>query len=132
MAEKTVPSTGGATTSAGRETTRAHERHVLPPVDIYETPTEIVLLADLPGVRKDDLDLRLEDSVLTIRALPHHLAPGEPLEREYELAPFFRQFELSEEVDQAKLGAELKHGVLTVHLPKAQKMKPRHIEVKTD
>jgi len=101
-------------------------------VDIYETPEELVLLADLPGVRKEDLDLRLEDNILTIRAKPHSLAPGEPVEREFELLSFFRQFEISEEIDREKIAAELKHGVLTLHLPKAQKMKPRQIQVRAE
>lgn len=130
MAEKTVPGASSAATPA-RETTRAPETYIHPPVDIYETPEELVLLADLPGVRQADLDLRLENHILTIRGTPRHLAPGQAVEREYELATFFRQFELSEEVDEARVSAGLKHGVLTVHLPKAQKAKPRQIEVKT-
>ncbi len=127
--ERTVASGKGA---AAREATRTRERHVPPPVDIYETPEELVLLADLPGVQKGDLDLRLEDNILTIRAKPQSLAPGEPVEREFELQGFFRQFDISEEIDQEKITAELKHGVLTLHLPKAQKVKPRQIEVRAE
>ncbi len=128
MAERTFAEPGRQTKS--RETTRAEERYVAPPVDIYETAEGLVLMADLPGVRKEDLEVRVEDNVLTIQARPHHIAPADPVYREFELQNFFRQFELSEEVDQARIGAELKHGVLTLHLPKAEKAKPRRIEVR--
>ena len=57
-------------------------------------------------------------------------APGGPVYREYGLVNFFRQFELNEKVDQSKISAELKHGVLTLNLPKAEEAKPRKIEVR--
>ncbi len=131
MAEKTVAAAAPAGQPArSREATRAGDRYVAPAVDIYETAEELVLLADLPGVGKDDLEVRVEDDVLTIRATPHHVAPGEVVWREFELPNFFRQFELSEVIDQEKISADLKHGVLTLHLPKAEKARPRKIEVK--
>ena len=93
-----------------------------PPVDIYETPDGLVVLADLPGVAKDGLDLRVENNLLTIRGKPAHSAPGDVVYREYDLVNFFRQFELNERVDQPKISAELKNGVLTLKLPKAAKL----------
>ncbi|GIV04242.1 MAG: heat-shock protein [Candidatus Binatia bacterium] len=131
MAEKTVsPTSGSAQPARSREATRAEDRYVAPAVDIYETPEELVLVADLPGVGKDDLEVRVEEDVLTIRATPKHAVPGEVVWREFELPQFFRQFELSEVIDQEKISADFKHGVLTLHLPKAEKAKPRKIEVK--
>ncbi|MCS6926361.1 MAG: Hsp20/alpha crystallin family protein [Candidatus Binatia bacterium] len=129
MAEKTVATTSGRQVASERERTRTQERYVSPPVDIYETPNELVLLADLPGVAPDDLEVRLEDDILTIRGQAKHLRTQEPVYQEYELVNFFRQFELSEQIDQGKVSADLKHGVLTLHLPKTEKAKPRQITV---
>jgi HSP20 family protein len=131
MAEKTVAAVpSGQQLATGREGTRAQDRYVLPPVDIYETSESLVLMADLPGVSKEDLDLRVDNNVLTLQGKPSHAASGEAIYREYELVNFFRQFELSEQVDQEKIAADFKQGVLTLHLPKVEKLKPRQIEVK--
>jgi HSP20 family protein len=130
MAEKTVAAVpSGQPVATGREGTRSQERHMLPPVDIYETPESLVLIADLPGVAKEDLDLRVDNNVLTLQGKPSHAASGEAIYREYELVNFFRQFELSEQVDQENIVADFKQGVLTLHLPKVEKPKPRQIEV---
>ena len=75
------------------------------------------------------MDLRVENNLLTIRGKPAHSAPGDVVYREYDLVNFFRQFELNERVDQPKISAELKNGVLTLKLPKAEEAKPRRIEV---
>ena len=130
MAEKTVAAQGAETPQSSREETRSQERYVTPPVDIFETVDGLVVKADLPGVAKEGLDVRVENSLLTIRGKAAHVAPGEPVYREFELLNFYRQFELNERVDQSKISAELKHGVLTLHLPKAEEAKPRKIEVR--
>jgi HSP20 family protein len=129
MAEKTVATTSGQPVTTGREGTRAQERYVQPPVDIYETPEGLVLLADLPGVAPNDLEVRLENNILTIQGKAQQSLPSEPISREYELGNFFRQFELSEQVDQGKIAARFQHGVLTLQLPSAEKAKPRQIAV---
>jgi HSP20 family molecular chaperone IbpA len=128
MAESTVatPEVQKPTTT---ESTRHHERYVAPPVDIYETQEGLVVLADLPGVAQEGLDVRVDNHVLTIRGHAHHAVPGEAIYREHEPVNFFRQFELSDTVDQSRITADLKWGVLTVTLPKAEKAKPRQIEV---
>jgi len=128
MAEKTVPQ-HAADEEARKEVTRSQERYVTPAVDIYETLEGLVVKADLPGVAKDGLDLRVENNLLTIRGRAGHAAPGELLYREYELAHFFQQFELNDKVDQLNISAELKNGVLTLKLPKAEEAKPRRIDV---
>lgn len=130
MAEKTVAARSQEKSTPNRETTRSQERYVTPPVDIYENGEGLVVKADLPGVAKENLDVRVENNLLTIRGKPAHVAPGDPIYREYELVNFFRQFELNERVDQSKISADLKHGVLTLLLPKAEEAKPRKIEVR--
>jgi HSP20 family protein len=112
------------------ERTRHHERYVAPPVDIYETREGLVVLADVPGVAQEALEVRVDNNMLTIRGHARHGVPGEVTYREYELVNFFRQFELSEKVDQSRITADLKSGVLTLHLPKAEEAKPRQIEVR--
>lgn len=129
MAEKTVATSHGQAPAREGERTRAPERHLVPPVDIYDTPEGLVLLADLPGVATEDLEVRVDNNVLTFQAKATHAAPGEALSREYELSNFFRQFELSEEVDQERISAQLTHGVLALHLPRVEKPKPQKIAV---
>ena len=130
MAEKTV-AMAGETSPTTAEETRAMERHVTPAVDIYETPDGLVLMADLPGVEQENLEIRSDNNVLTIWGVTHAVTPGEPVSREYELLNYFRRFELGEKIDQGKITAELKHGVLTLQLPKAEAARARRIEVKT-
>ena len=67
--------------------------------------------------------------LLTIQGKAKHTLTSEPISREYELGNFFRQFELSEQVDQGKIAARFQHGVLTLQLPRAEKAKPRQIAV---
>lgn len=71
----------------------------------------------------------MENNLLTIRGITAHGGSGESLYREYQLVDFFRQFELGDKVDQAKISAELKQGVLTLRLPRVEEAKPRKIEV---
>jgi HSP20 family protein len=104
-----------------------------PDVDIFETEKEITLLADMPGVKIDDLTIDLRESVLTLSG---DVAPFEGSEEkdvvvEYETGKYYRQFTLSEVIDQKEISAELKDGVLRLMLPKVEKAAPRKIEVKT-
>jgi HSP20 family protein len=102
-----------------------------PRVDILETEQEILLLADMPGVKPSDVDVRFENGELTIHG--RRTAPASPKRRvlsEYEPAHYHRAFRLAEDVAADRIEAELKNGVLTVHLPKAEATKPRKIAVK--
>ena len=129
MAEKTVAMPDNQEVETQPEGTRTRERYVTPPVDIYEVPEGLVVTADLPGVTHEQLDVRVDQNVLTIRAQAGHASAAEPTYREYQLVNYFRQFELSDKVDQSKISADLKHGVLTLMLPKAEEAKPRQIAV---
>ena len=136
MAEKTVPAVnrsetnGHQQTDGNREVTRARERYAQPPVDIYETDNALMLLADMPGVSKEDLEVRVDQDTLTIQGKAKDLVPGEPVYREFELTGFFRQFEISDDIATDKINAELKYGVLSLTLPKAEKAREKKIEVK--
>jgi HSP20 family protein len=103
-----------------------------PAVDIFETEKEITLLADLPGVKSDELNIDLRDNVLTLTGdvTPWEGAEEEDLLIEYEIGRYFRQFTLSEVIDQDKIDAQLNDGVLRLTLPKIEKSTPRKISVK--
>jgi len=135
MTEKTASLTTekqGALQTASEKSlaTRDETRYVAPPVDIFETEDAIVVIADLPGVGKEDVDIRVDDGILTIKGKAKYSPPADLLREEFSLDGYFRQFQLSDEVDQEKISAETKNGVLTLHLPKAEKSKPRQIKVK--
>jgi HSP20 family molecular chaperone IbpA len=104
-----------------------------PRVDIYETDTAIVLKADIPGVKADDLNIDLRDNVLTLvgDVLPAEGSGEESIVVEYETGRYYRQFTLSEVIDQGKIDAKLRNGVLELVLPKVEKATPRKIAVKS-
>lgn len=103
-----------------------------PAVDIHETDQDITLLADLPGVKAQDLQVDIRDNVLTLTAKKTAAAgPKETVVlRETRAGTFFRQFTLSEAIDQTKIEAALVDGVLRLALPKVEKHRPRQISVK--
>jgi HSP20 family protein len=102
-----------------------------PRVDIVETDNELTLYADLPGVKPADVDLRFERGELVLhgRCQPRHPERGALL-TEYEVGDFYRAFTVGESIDGSKISAEFKNGVLTIHLPKTEKVKPRQITVR--
>ncbi|NUQ69774.1 MAG: Hsp20/alpha crystallin family protein [Chthonomonadales bacterium] len=135
MAEKTVANpiaeeeTQVEAAVPTRETTREGERFLPPPVDIYETADGLVVLADLPGVTADRLTVNVKDGILTIEGRSECTMEGTPVYQEFELPHFFRQFELADSVDSGAISASLRHGVLSLTLPKAEAAKPRSIKV---
>lgn len=102
-----------------------------PHVDIFETDKEITLLADLPGVKADALTIDLRDSVLTLigDVAPFEGKDEKDLVIEYEIGRYYRQFTLSEVIDQEKINAKLADGVLRLTLPKVDKATPRTIQI---
>ena len=105
-----------------------------PLVDIFENARELTLLADMPGVKATGLSIDLNENVLTISAEvdAQELGNETCIMREYRTGKYFRQFALPEMVDQGKIGAELREGVLKLTLPKAEAAKPRKIAVRAD
>jgi HSP20 family molecular chaperone IbpA len=103
-----------------------------PRFDIWETDDELVLTGDLPGVNTDDLEVRFEDRELVIHGkVASRHADVEFLYGEYGTGDFYRSFTVGESIAAEKIWAELKNGVVTIHLPKSDDVKPRRIEIKS-
>jgi len=129
MAENTMVRNGNA--GARTEATR-NARFFSPRVDIFENDHELLLFADLPGVSPQDVDLRYERGELILRGkVAATELPGQPVLEEYESGDFYRVFQIHETIDAAKIDAEFKNGVLTVHLPKQEAVKPKQVKVRT-
>jgi HSP20 family protein len=103
-----------------------------PRFDIWETADELVLHGDLPGVGVEDLDIQFEKNQLSIYGRVQRRHAGTTfVDGEYGVGDFFRSFTIGEAIDSSKIHAELRNGVLTLHLPKIDAVKPRRIEVRT-
>ncbi|NNF97921.1 MAG: Hsp20/alpha crystallin family protein [Desulfobacteraceae bacterium] len=102
-----------------------------PSVDIFENEKELVLMADMPGVQAKGLNIDLRDDTLTISGdvEPLFSDKEEEILIEYEMGKYYRQFSLSEVIDQERIDAQLNHGVLRLTLPKVEKASPRKIVV---
>lgn len=113
------------------ETTRSSVIY-RPMTDIYETEDRIVLMADMPAVAPEDVDVTLERRVLTLRGQvrPHGRDGYRLIHAEYREGNFERVFTLSEDIDRERIKATHKDGVLTLELPKAASAKTKRIEVK--
>lgn len=118
------------TASPGDETTKT-ETYFSPHVDIFETEKDVTVIADMPGVVSEGIDLSLEDNILTIQG---HRVPqkqvGRILLEEYESGHYLRRFTVAETIDQEKIEASLADGVLRVRLPKVGPSQPKKIAVK--
>lgn len=103
----------------------------VPAVDIFETPEELVLLADLPGVAPDGVDVHLEGDELTLegRVGRADYEGLKPVYVEYGVGGYYRRFTLGEAIDRAGIKAQLRHGVLALKLPKAERARARRIAV---
>ena len=104
-----------------------------PSVDIFETDRELTLLADLPGVKAENLTIDLRENTLTLtgEVEPFERANEKDILIEYEEGKYYRQFSLSNVIDQGRINANLTDGVLRLILPKVEEAKPRKIEVRT-
>ena len=109
------------------------ELHLAPPVDILEDATGFTLYADLPGVGKDGLNLRIEGDTLAIEGRSQLELPksAKPIYAEQRALNFRRRFTLSSDLDTSKVDAKLANGVLMLRIPKVAAAQPRKIEVRT-
>jgi len=106
-------------------------RRYLPVTDIFETDQALTVILEMPGVSRDSITVKTENDVLTIEGrVDYGTYEGlQPLYIEYNVGDYLRSFQISREIDQSKISAELKDGVMTLVLPKAEKAKPRKIPV---
>jgi HSP20 family molecular chaperone IbpA len=108
-------------------------RYYVPDVNIYEFDEKLKLWADMPGVKEKDVNVTLKDGVLTIvgQVATQMYAGLRPLYTEYNVGNYYREFALNEEIDESKIRATLRNGVLELELPKKEKVRPRQIEVRS-
>jgi HSP20 family protein len=110
----------------------ANQPFVVPPVDVFENESGITLLADLPGVSRDRLGVRVDGENLILEAAAATIQPEnmELVYGEAQYPSYRRQFTLSRELDASRIEASLKDGVLKLEIPKLEEAKPRRIEVR--
>jgi len=109
---------------------QSDRRAVAPACDIYENKDEVLLVADLPGVVPEGLKINLDNDELTLEARRDLPSEGTLLSAEYRACDYRRSFVVPSGIDAAKIAAELKNGILHLHLPKSEDVKPRQISVR--
>ena len=107
-------------------------RAFLPTTDIFENDDALTVVLEMPGVDRDHINVSVENGVLTVEGRINfdNYKRMQPLYSEYNVGPFRRSFQISSRVDQARINAEMRDGVITLVLPKAEQTKPRRIEVR--
>ena len=115
---------------AGEEARAPQRRAVAPAVDVFENKEEYLILADVPGATRDQVQLHFERGRLTIEARREFAAPGSLLASEHAPADYRRSFALPQGVDAGRIEAELQAGVLRVRVPKSDAVRPRSIAIK--
>jgi|SRR6516164_1386715 HSP20 family molecular chaperone IbpA len=115
-----------------KEETTIPARMFVPAADIFEEENDLTVILEMPGVEKNNVDIHVEDGVLNVEGrLDLTKYRGlQPLYTEYNIGHYSRSFRLSSKIDQTKIAAEMKDGVLTLKLPKVEEAKPRTIQVK--
>jgi HSP20 family protein len=106
-------------------------RSFLPVTDIFETDQALTVVLEMPGVVKENVDVNVENDILTIEGrIDYSKYEGlSPVYTEYNVGHYVRSFQISSKIEQGEISAELKDGVMTLVLPKAEKAKPRKIKV---
>ncbi|HKL82195.1 MAG TPA: Hsp20/alpha crystallin family protein [Desulfobacter sp.] len=111
---------------------KTHELYeATPAVDIYENDNEILLHADMPGVVKENISVDIDNGTLSISGVRKLETEGAATYEEFSDVEYVRSFSVPQTIDVEKVEAELKDGVLRLHLPKSEAAKPRQIEIKT-
>ena len=115
---------------SGQERTEAGKFYS-PYTDIYESPAEVIVAMEMPGVEKGSIDIRLDKGVLTVTGSinSRKYENLEPIYTEYNVGNFVRSFTLSTKIDSDKIEASVADGVLTIRLPKIAEAQPKRIEI---
>src|SRR3954465_7304305 len=129
MSNAVQTSSSSSTPAAGEQ--QEQQRWVVPPVDVFEDESSITLLADLPGVAREQLHVRVDGENLVLEATANTAGPEnmQLVYGELQCPAYRRQFTLSRELDTQRIDAQLRDGVLRLTIPKAEEAKPRRIQV---
>ncbi|MDD2464752.1 MAG: Hsp20/alpha crystallin family protein [Desulfobulbus sp.] len=103
---------------------------IAPEVDIFENEHEILLHANMPGVGKEDVDIHIDNGKLTLSGTRRMVTIGSSIWREFGEVEYRRNFSVPQSIDTNEVSAEIKDGLLCLHLPKSDAAKPRQIEIK--
>jgi HSP20 family protein len=119
-----------------REVDKAQEsttptRAFVPSADIYESENALTVVLEMPGVSRDNVDVNIEGGVLTVEGrIDFSKYEGlQPVYSEYNVGPYRRTFQISSQIDQSGITAEMRDGIITLELPKAEAAKPRRVQV---
>ena len=106
-------------------------RAFVPVTDIFETPEALTVVLEMPGVDRNSIEASVEDDIVTIEGrIDFSKYEGmQPVYTEYNVGHYARSFQISNKVDRSKISAQMKDGVVTIVLPKAEQAKPRKIQV---
>jgi HSP20 family protein len=110
-------------------TRREQQRTYMPATDIRETPEAIVMQFDMPGVEKDKVNVKLDRNLLAVTGIVERQEQGNIVYQEYRIGDYHREFTLSDDLDKNNITAEMKAGVLTLTIGKAEKAKPKTIQI---
>lgn len=118
----------------GHMRSEAPDDYFLPAVDAMETEQELVLLADMPGVSPDRLDITVEEGVLTLagRVEPESAEHEETIQQEFLRGDYYRQFRIPREFQADRIDASVKNGVVTVRIPREERSAPKRIEIRVE
>jgi HSP20 family molecular chaperone IbpA len=114
-----------------KQESTVRSRAFVPVTDIFETEQALSVILEMPGVAKENVEIGVENDVLTIEGrIDYSAYEGlQPIYTEYNVGHYVRSFQLSNKIEQSAISAEMKDGVMTLRLPKAEKAKPRKITV---
>mgnify|MGYP003572504932 CR=1 FL=1 len=133
MTKNSVSDCTPAPASVAPAAPAARTRTVIPRADVWQTDDAAHLAIELPGVAKEALDLRIENDRLIVSATPSDVVPdGRAVRLEWRPVAFMRTFVLTDDADRDAIDAQLKHGLLTVTIPRRAEKRPRSIEVRVD